>query len=287
MAEYDHLAEFKFSDYAKAAKQAEEGGLQEEINEAAIQQEERARDPETGQFISSTPDGGIDWEQRYKELEKLNSRQAQEVGTLRQETAQYRTAFDEYLLNDSLTPSNEAKQVSNHITSDDLFDRPDEAINQAIENHPAIRDAREVAEAARRQAILDAKGQFEARHPKYQETMSDPAFANWVAESNTRVSLAQRADAWDFEAADALFSLYESERALQGITQQASQAQAIEQATLESAGVGEPPPTAQYSRTEMREIMINAKRGDATAERYLETHLPKYRAALANGQVTD
>ena len=287
MAEYDHLAEFKFEDYAKAAKKAADGGLSEEIQEAAEQQEERQRDPETGQFVSSTPDGGIDWETRYKELEKLNSRQAQEVGTLRHETAQYRTAFDEFLLNESPTPSNEAKQVSNSITSDDLFDRPDEAINQAIENHPAIRDAREVAEAARRQAILDAKGQFEARHPKYQETMSDPAFANWVADSNTRVGLAQRADSWDFEAADALFSLYESERALQRTTQQTAQAQAIEQASLESAGVGEPPPKAQYSRSEMREVMINAKRGDPASERYLETHLPKYRAALANGQVTD
>jgi len=270
--EYPHLEGFKFEDYAKKAMGQE--GLDEEIQEAAVQQEERASTPE------------VDWEQRYKELEQLNSRQAQEVGSLRKETEQYRTAFDEYLLNENPTPAEEANAPTS-ITSDDLFERPDEVLNQAIENHPAIRDAKEVAERARRTAILEAKGQFESKHPKYQETMSDPAFAAWVTASGTRVSLAQRADQWDFDAADALFSLYESETALNGLTAQTTAERALEQASLESAGIGDPPPTARYSRSEMREVMIASKRGDMKAERYLETHLPKYRAALQAGEVTD
>jgi hypothetical protein len=61
----------------------------------------------------------------------------------------------------------------------------------------------------------------------------------------------------------------------------------LENATLEAAGVGEPPPEAKYSRSEMREVMISAKRGDEKAERYLQTHLPMYREALARGEVTD
>lgn len=271
--DYPHLQEFKFEDYAKKALGQE--GLDEEITEAAVQQEERVSTPE------------VDWEVRYKELEKLNSRQAQEVGHLRQETEQYRTAFDEYLLNENPTPQEDANTGLTSITSDDLFDRPDEAINQAIENHPAIRDAKEVAERARRQAILDAKKSFESKHPKYQETTADPAFADWVKASGTRIGLAQKADQWDFEAADALFSLYESEQALNGLTAQTNAEHALDQASLESAGIGEPPPAAQYSRHEMREMMIASKRGDVKAERYLTQHLPKYRAALAAGEVTD
>lgn len=272
-SDYPHLEGSTFEKYAQE-RLKQEGQLEEEIQEAAVNQEER---------LASTPEA--DWEKRYKELEQHNSRQAQELGTLRSEVTNYKTAFDEYLLNDSPTPAEEETVLS--VTTDDLLERPHETINQAIESHPAIVQAKDIAEKARKQAILDAKGTFESKHPKYQETMSDPAFADWVRESGTRVSLAQRADQWDFDAADALFSLYESEQALNGITQKNQADQAFEQAQLESAGIGEPPPDARYSRTEMRELMISAKRGDQKAERYLNTHLPKYRAALAAGEVTD
>lgn len=275
MSDFPHLEGFSFEDYAKKELEKQKGGtIEGEIDAAAQSQEERQ---------SSTPD---DWETRYKELEKLNSRQAQELGSLRQETNQYRQAFDEYLLKEDPTPADKA-QAPAHITTDDLLERPDEAINSAIENHPAIRQAREAAEIARKQAILSAKEQFEGKHPKYQETMSDPAFADWVKGSNTRLRLAQQADQWDFEAADALFSLYEAEQELQGVTQQQRANEALQQAELESAGVGEPPPDSKFSRRDMRELMIRAAQGDPKAERLKADLMPAYRAALAAGEVTD
>jgi len=268
-SDYPHLEEFSFEKYAKKEQEAQEEGLSTEITQASDQQEERG----------STPD--VDWETRYKDLEQHNSRQAQELGSLRTDNAQYKTAFDDFLLNDSPTPA-ESQPDPTPITNDDLFDRPDEVINRAIENHPAIREAQETAEQQRRQAILQAKASFEGKHPSYQETMSNPDFSTWVKESGTRVGLAQRADKWDFEAADALFS-----QALQGMTQQTQQAAALEQATLESAGVGDAPPDKKFSRHEMREVMISAKQGDPKAERYYNSVLPAYRAALAAGEVTD
>jgi hypothetical protein len=270
-----HLEGFTFEKYAQKELEKQTGeSLEGEINQAAQSQEERA----------STPD--VDWELRYKELEKLNSRQAQELGGLRQETQQYRAAFDEYLLNEASTPA-DAQQAPQAVTTDDLLDRPDEVISQAIENHPAIRQAREAAEIARKQAILAAKSQFEDKHPSYQETMSNPAFAEWVRGSSARMSLAQQADQWNFDAADALFSLYEAEQALQGVQQQQATNEALQQAELEHAGVGEPPPDAKFSRREMRELMIRAAQGDEKAERLKADLMPAYRAALQAGEVTD
>ena len=275
MSEFPHLEEFSFEKYAKKELAKQEGSIENEIKDAGLQQEERK---------TSTPD--VDWETRYKELEKHNSRQAQELGHLRSETENYRKAFDEYLLNDP-TPAKHSEDAKvEPLTTDYLLERPDEAINQAIENHPAIRQAREAADAARKSAILQAKAQFEDKHPKYQETLSDPEFANWVKGSNTRLRLAQAADQWDFDAADALFSLYESEKAITGLTAQQRTAKALQQAELESVPLGERPPEPKFSRFEMRELMIKAK-NDVAAERKLNQLLPAYRAALAAGEVTD
>jgi hypothetical protein len=274
-----------FADYAPGGVKHPDGGLEDEIVEAGAIQEDRQRDPSTGQFVSTPED--VDWENRYKELEQHNSRQAQELGGLRNENTRYKSAFDDYLLNPTPVTEQAPVQLEGPVTTDDLLERPDQVINQAIENHPAIREAQVNAENARRTAILDAKSTFEGSHPKYQETMSDPAFAEWVRASNTRIGLAQQADQWDFQAADALFTLYEAEQKLNGMTAQSATDTALQNATLESAGIGEPPPEARYSRREMREHMIKSRQGNQESERYLEVHLPMYREALAAKLVTD
>lgn len=271
--EYEHLKGFSFEDYAKRALPPEDG-LDEEITQAETQQEERLSTPE------------VDWEKRYLDMEQHNSRQAQELGHLRKENHRYKDAFDDYLV--TPTPNEEPLgQVHTPLTSDDLLDRPEEVINNAIDNHPAIREAKEANERRVQQAVIDAQTLFVQRHPNYQETMSDPAFKEWVGQSGTRLGLAHRADQYDYEAADALFSLFTAEQALKGITQEQTLHTALENATLESAGIGEPAPDPKYSRHDMREVMIAKNRGDAKAERYLQIHLPMYRAALAAGEVTD
>lgn len=274
-SDYPYMEGSTFDKYARK--------LEEGITEASQQSEERTRDPETGQFTTSTPE--TDWEKRYKDLETHNSRQAQELGTLRNEVGKYQTAFDQYLLGDNPTPTQE--QTPFRVTSDDLFEKPDEVINQAVENHPAIRAMKEAEERRKQEELMTAQAQFQQKHPNYQETVQDPTFAEWVRTNPARVQLAQQADGYDFNSADVLFSLWEQEQQLNGLTTQNRSEQAFQQAQLEEAGVGEPPPQSQYSRREMREYMIAAKQGDVKAERYLEAHMPKYRAALANGSVTD
>jgi hypothetical protein len=257
-----------YEEYAKKyLPQEGNDELAGEIQEAQGQQEERV----------STPD--VNWESRYKELEKLNSRQAQDLGN-------YRKLVDEYISNP--TPEGDAVvEEPGPITPDDLYDDPNSAINRAVEAHPAIQEAK--AEKVRRETEAKAKEftDFQQRHADFQDIAQSPEFANWVFENQTRTALAQNADRGDLTAADALFSLYKAEKGLTQVQNQHEQQRAIDNATLEGGYGAEPPAPETYSRSDMLEKKIRAKQGDLAAERYVNTHAKAYREALSQGNVRD
>lgn len=253
----------KYEDYVKVVQ----GGIDDEIQDAQSQQAAR-QDDSTQQ---------VDWQKRYAELEKLNSRQAQTLG-------EYRKTIDEYIMNP--TPKDEATTSDTSfspITIDDVYEDPNAAVLRAVESHPAIKEARDLKkkiENDRRQSELDS---FTSRHSDYQEIASSPEFQNWVVENPTRTELFQRGNQYDFSAADALFSLYKAE---QGLTQVA-QANSIAQAELVSSSgelTHEPP---KYSRSEYINKLKRAKQGDMECEDWIRTHAAKYRVALGNGNVRD
>lgn len=271
----------KFEDYLPGGAKDPDGGvLDAEINDAQQQQEarhENPRDPQTGQFVSpSTPT--VDWETRYKELEKLNSRQAQTLG-------EYRKTIDEFIVHP--TPSKPADDHKNEpatFSLDDFYDHPDEAIRKIVDSHPAIQEARELKKAsieAKRNQDLQA---FATRHPDYTEIGQSPEFQNWVMENPTRVDLFQRGDQYDFSAADALFSLYKAEKGLN----QANSEREIAQAELEaSSGELMPPEKPKYSRSEYINKLTRARQGDLDAEEWIKSNAAGYRMALEVGNVRD
>jgi hypothetical protein len=271
----------KFEDYLPGGqKDPAGGGLDAEINDAQQQQEarqEQNRDPQTGKFVSpSTPT--VDWEQRYKELEKLNSRQAQTLG-------EYRKTIDEFIVNPTpAKPADDHKNEPATFSLDDFYDHPDEAIRKIVDSHPAIQEARALkrdAQEAKRNQDLQA---FATRHPDYTEIGQSPEFQNWVMENPTRVDLFQRGDQYDFSAADALFSLYKAEK---GLSQAASE-RAIAQAELEaSSGELMPKEEPRYSRSEYINKLTRARQGDLDAEAWVKSHSARYRMALAEGNVRD
>lgn len=253
----------KYEDYLPKP----EGGLDSEIQDAGNQQNARVND------ATQT----VDWQARYSELEKLNSRQAQTLG-------EYRKTIDEFIVDP--TPKQEAipsYEPVSPITVDDLYDDPNAAVLRAVESHPAIQEARALKkgiEADRIQADLDA---FSGRHTDYQDIASSPEFQNWVVENPTRTDLFNRGNQYDFSAADALFSLYKAE---QGLTQ-ATQASDIAQAELVS-GTGELiAPESKYSRSEYINKLQRSKQGDMDAEDWVKTHAANYRMALQAGNVRD
>lgn len=258
----------KYEDYVKEVQGNKVvSGIEGEIQDSATQQAARQDD------ATQT----VDWEKRYSELEKLNSRQAQTLGD-------YRKTIDEFIINPThTTEANASEELPSPITVDELYDDPNAAVLKAVESHPAIREARELKhsiEQDRRQSELDA---FAARHEDYNEIATSPEFQNWVVENPTRTDLFNRGNQYDFSAADALFSLYKAE---QGLTQVTS-AQEIAQAELVSSSgeIVQEPPT--YSRSEYINKLMRSKQGDLEAEDWVKTHAANYRVALGSGNVRD
>lgn len=258
----------KYEDYAHLAAQVrpEENAVNAEIVDASSQQEDRQE---------STPDR-TDWEKRYKDMEVAYSRQGQQLGD-------YRQLVDGYVdaMGSTPEPAEEAREVS-PITPDDIYENPDQAINKAIDQHPAILRAQELEkelEQTRRDAVM---AEFSTRHPDFKETVKTPEFANWIIEDPTRQELIKRADNFDMVAADALFTLYEGQTAAN-----VAQSAAIDNVGLESGSGAEPPAPDTYSRREMLQIMTRAKQGDVAADDYYKAHAPAYREALAAGNVRD
>lgn len=130
----------------------------------------------------------------HQELEKRLGQQSSEVGELRRH-------FDEYV------QSNVAQQSAPEVVEEvDFFADPNAAMARAIDNHPTLRQAQQVAaEMAKSQAIA----QLKTAHPDMDNVLNDDGFKEWVRSSPIRRELFQQADSrYDFEAANELITLY-------------------------------------------------------------------------------
>jgi hypothetical protein len=256
----------KYEDYVREVQGNTPEGIDSEISDSAGQQAARLDDA-TQQ---------VDWEKRYSELEKLNSRQAQTLGD-------YRKTIDTFITDPTPEESQTPDIEPSAITVDDLYDDPNAAVHKAVESHPAIREAREMKQVmVERERQVELEG-FTDRHADYQDITATPEFQNWVDENPTRRTLYLRGNSYDFSAADALFSLYKAEQGLS----QATSAQELAQVELVS-GTGElTQEPSTYSRSEYINKLMRSKQGDREAEMWVTAHSANYRIALGNGNVRD
>ena len=246
------------------------GGLDAEITDAAKDQQARE--------ANATP---VDWEERYKNLEILNSQQAQTVG-------EYRRVIDSYITADP-TPASEpvVEEPRTPITTEELYNDPDEVINKAVANHPAILRAQEIEATFEAQERDRSVTTFRESHPDFEEIKDAPEFASWVRESPTRIALASAADRWDMNSADALFSLYKAEKGIAKIATEQKEAEAIQAATLEDSSAVMVEDEPKYSRQEFVDQKILANQGNQKAERWINSNIAAYRVALQSGNVRD
>lgn len=135
----------------------------------------------------------------HQELEKRLGQQSSEVGELRRH-------FDDYVQS-NVQAQQSAPEVVEEV---DFFADPNAAMARAIDNHPTLRQAQQVAaEMAKSQALAKLK----ASHPDMDVVLKDQGFKEWVSSSPIRRELYQQADArYDFAAADELITLYKERR---------------------------------------------------------------------------
>ncbi len=66
----------------------------------------------------------------------------------------------------------------------DFFEDPKKYVSKAVEQHPAVKEAKEQAlEIKRAQTLARLQQEF----PGFQQTVSDPEFAEWVKASPVRL----------------------------------------------------------------------------------------------------
>jgi len=159
--------------------------------------------------------------QMHQEAERMLGRQSGEVGELRK-------VVDEFVMSQSSTKE---QPVDEEI---DYFSDPERAIQKAIDNHPAVREAQRTSTDMKKSS---AQAMLKDKHPDMAEVLQDSAFVSWVGESSFRTKLLQQADQnFDYEAADEIFSLWKDRKALIGQTVNAEKSS--RNATVKSASTG-------------------------------------------------
>ena len=253
-----------------------------EINEANANQQ--ARDEQTGRFVPDRFKGKTtdDVIQSFEELEKLNSRQANDLG-------QMRSQVDELMeLTRSASP---AVEPAKPLTVDDLYENPDEAIRRVASEaiSEEVTELRNTVQEMRQTQIVDA---FEAKYPNWLEVSQSPEFSQWVGESPYRVNMVEAVRArGDHAAAQEILGMYYDTHASDAANEQAEQAvvtrNQLRDATLESSSPAQAEVSDTYSRQDLLEARLAAKRGDGKAQRWLSSNAETIAAAYAEGRIVD
>lgn len=209
----------------------------------------------------------------HQEAEKLIGRQAQEVGEVRK-------LADELIkqqLEARVKPKDAEQPVAQEI---DFFDDPKQAVNQAVENNPVLK---QMQEQLIRQKQAEALAMIEKKHPDFVDVAKSEEFNEWIQGSKVRKQLYEAANNYDADAALELLDTYKS---LQGIKAQTVQAvdegvkqvsqqqrqQAMKAAGVQTGGTGESTkPTYRYADI-MKMMMYDREQYNARADEFLQAY---------------
>lgn len=258
--------------------------LIDEIEEAAKQQEVREENDSAipDRFKGKTAE---EIAQSYVELERLNSRQAQDLGDMRKQV-------DSLLeLQTSLASRQPESTPEEPVTMEDLYDDPEKAISRIVQKTTKtdlkkVEDLEEQLAATRYERAFQ---QFETAHPDWQEIGQSTEFRSWVLSTPYRQRLAGAADRGDLSAADDLLSMYK-DVTVKAQKDEAENARktALKAASLESTdNSGTVDSTETFSRRKLLELQIRAKRGDYDAQRWLSENDARIQQAYLDHRVVD
>lgn len=210
----------------------------------------------------------------HQEAEKLIGRQAGEVSEVRK--------LADELLKRQLS-STSIPEVEQNAPEVDFFENPQEAVKKAVENDPAVKEARQAALEFKR---MKTAQQLAAKHPDFGQIAQDAGFQDWVKGSRVRLGLYARADAeFDYEAADELLSTYKELKQVKTSQESAAvqetgnkqKAQALRAAGVDVGGSGE-----VTKKVYRRADLIRLRMTDPTRYEALQ---PEIMAAYAEGRV--
>lgn len=267
----------KYEDYLK--KQDE---LEGEIQEAAEDHQERVENPEAANALPERFQGKSAEEiaSSYVELEKRFSQQGNDLGVLRQ-------TVDQFMALQSEAANQTTEPEADPLSVDDIYDNPDEAIRRVVREEAGSKIEQLEAALAEERFNTQMQG-LDHKYPGWREKAQSPEFLEWVQSSPYRARMAQAADQLnDIAAADDLIGMYYD---MTGTAQQQAEFQRdqeLSQATLETSGPEQPEMVDTFSRSDLMNARIAAKRGDPEAQTWLNKNREAIAIAYEEGHITD
>jgi len=173
----------------------------EQEAQADIIQEETQLEAEQPETIVPEKYAGKSLEdviEMHQNAEKVLGKQGLEVGQQRK------------LIDDLMANQQQATEPTPPIEEPVPFEEqfyadPANAVNSAIEKHPDVVRAKETR-VKQNQALNTA--QLDAAHPDYGQIVQNKDFQDWIGASKIRQELFRTADAYNFEAANELFTTW-------------------------------------------------------------------------------
>jgi len=250
--------------------------LSEEMEKPTEEPEQKANETETEakETTSDIPDKYKDKSledivRMHQEAEKLLGKQSSEVGDLRKSVDDLLKAK---LNEDANSPKKEEELEL------DFYDDPKGSVSKAVENSETIVQMKEMLAKQQQQTILKQIGE---KHPDYEEIIKNQNFVDWIKSSVVRTELFQRADKYDFNAADELLSNWKEIKGVVEKTESLNEKDRklqVKAASTGGKGSGEPMSRKIYRRSEIVNLMIN------DPQRY-QANVDLFDKAYAEGRV--
>ena len=207
-----------------------------------------------------------------EERERMIGQQSNELGNLR-------STFDAMTKTQSVPAQPEPEPVEEV----DFFVDPQKAVDARISNHPALQEAREMAQQMQ---YAQSLATLKQRHPDLETVLQSDEFKQWVQASPARVRRFQQADqSGDHEEADDLISTFKEVTktvATAKIAEKVAQKKAVKNASV--SGTRSNPDAASSKRVFRRADIRNLMKTDP--DRY-EDLQPEIMQAYAEGRVRD
>jgi len=174
----------------------------------------------------------------YQNLEKEYGRKGNEVGELRKLTDELLQLEIQQKRNNNANVDSKEKDV---VSDDDWFSSPKQATDKYLQQSSLAQEVQQLKEQLSSKDREVAHQAFMEKHPDYNDLIQQQPFADFVNASKYRFELAQKADQFDYEAANELFDLYKALHGDQGDSESEAaksnrQSQARKKATLEGSG---------------------------------------------------
>ena len=251
------------------------GNFEEDTPVQNIEEEPSVVEAESSEDTPNSNFAGKSQEELVAILEdrdKQIGHQANELGNMRQ-------TFEAMTRAQSVPAQPEPEPVEEA----DFFVDPQKAVDQRINNHPALKQAQETAQKL---AYAQGLATLQQRHPDVSEVLNHPEFKQWVDSSPSRVRRYQYADqSGDIDEADDLISTWKQ------LNKTVATAKAAEKTAqkkaVRAASVSGPRGNADsasskrvYRRADIRQLM------QTNPQRY-EDLQPEIMAAYAEGRVRD